>query len=169
MSQSGQYTLTSTALYVQTLTGDAGGAVGPAAGNINVLGGAGITVNGNPGTNTLTIVASGAGFTWTEVTGTSQALAVDNGYIVNNAALVTLTLPAAGAIGDSIQIIGKGAGGWKVAQNAGQTIHYSSLSSTTGVGGSLDSTHQRDCIELVCVTANTDWQVVDGVGNVTVT
>lgn len=43
---------------VQTLTGDVGGAVGSAAGNINLLGTAGtITVTGNPVTHTLTISA----------------------------------------------------------------------------------------------------------------
>lgn len=43
-----------------TLTGNSGGAVGPSAGNINVIGD-GITINvvGNPATNTLTISASG--------------------------------------------------------------------------------------------------------------
>jgi len=342
MSQSGQYTINSVSLFVQTLTGDAGGAVGPTAGNIDLVGAGGLTITGNPGTSTLTFTIGGAigssfvtdagtatpalgvlnvlgganinttgvgdtvtvildddvtlagslttgttvtagtgvsvttgdvtvvagdvivstgdvtltngnvtasngdvfagndleavgtvtlqsvtdgvviadgfgelssitgtdgqvvigstgaapvfatltagtgiaitnaagsvtinattgGFSWTEVVGTTQAMSVNGGYIANNAGLVTLTLPAVGVIGDSIQILGKGAGGWRVAQNAGQTIHYSSLSTTPGVGGRLDSTHQRDCIELVCVTANTDWQVVDGVGNITVT
>jgi len=46
--------------YVQTLTGNTGGAVGPAGGNINVVGdGSTITVAGNPGSNTLTISATG--------------------------------------------------------------------------------------------------------------
>lgn len=46
---------------VQTLTGNAGGAVGPdGAQNINVVGTGDITVTGNPGTNTLTISSSGA-------------------------------------------------------------------------------------------------------------
>lgn len=46
--------------YVQTLTGNTGGAVGPTAGNINVVGdGSTITVAGNPGTSTLTISLSG--------------------------------------------------------------------------------------------------------------
>lgn len=58
MSQQGMLTdSTSSSSDIETLTGDTGGAVGPdGAFNINILGGAGITVNGNPGTNTLTIV-----------------------------------------------------------------------------------------------------------------
>ena len=59
-----------------------------------------------------------AGITWTEVTGTSQAAAVDNGYICNNASLVTVTLPPTCAVGKLISIAGKGAGLWKIAQNA---------------------------------------------------
>lgn len=44
---------------VQTLTGNSGGAVSPTTNNINVLGGTGITVVGNPGTSTLTISTTG--------------------------------------------------------------------------------------------------------------
>jgi len=48
---------------LETLTGDTGGAVtSDAAGNINVVGGDTTTVSGNPGTNTLTINASTAGY-----------------------------------------------------------------------------------------------------------
>ena len=47
---------------VLTLTGNTGGAVSAAAGNINVVGdGTTATVVGNPGTNTLTISAIGGG------------------------------------------------------------------------------------------------------------
>ena len=40
---------------ILTITGDAGGAVGPdGSNNINILSGSGLTITGNPGTNTLT-------------------------------------------------------------------------------------------------------------------
>jgi len=46
----------------ETLTGDSGGPVGPdGSNNINILGGAGIDVSGNPGTNTLTVALTGGG------------------------------------------------------------------------------------------------------------
>ena len=51
---------------------------------------------------------------WTEVLGTSQACAIDNGYIANNAARVVFTLPATSVVGNVIRIAGKGAGGWRV-------------------------------------------------------
>ena len=105
---------------------------------------------------------------WNEVTGTSSAMAVSNGYIANNAGLVTLTLPATAALGSVIEVSGKGAGGWLIAQNSGQTIHFGNSTTTTGVGGSLASTLQYDTVKILCITANTTWVVLSNVGNLTV-
>lgn len=65
---------------------------------------------------------TGSGTIWVDVTGTAQQTASNTGYLADNPARVTLTLPAAPALGDIIQVTGVGAGGWKVAQNAGQSI-----------------------------------------------
>lgn len=44
---------------IETLTGNSGGAVGPdTSHNISIVGGSGVTVTGDPGTNTLTIDAA---------------------------------------------------------------------------------------------------------------
>jgi hypothetical protein len=60
MSQAGVKVTASSLGAVTTLTGNAGGAVGPSgAGNINVVGGNNITITGNPGTNTLTASVTG--------------------------------------------------------------------------------------------------------------
>jgi hypothetical protein len=106
--------------------------------------------------------------TWTEVTGTSQSMSVNQGYIANNAGLVTLTLPSTAAVGATVEVVGKGAGGWRIAQNAGQTIHVVSSNTTTGVGGSLSSTVRYDCVQLICTTADTDWVAKHSMGNLTV-
>ena len=148
----------------QLLIGDTGG-VSPVAATLTA--GSGVSIVNAAGS--ITISASSGGFTWNEVTGTSSALAAQNGYIANNAGLVTLTLPVTASIGDMFVITGKGAGGWRVAQNAGQTINFGSSSTTTGAGGRLDSTGQFDTIEIVCITANTDFNVIDSQGNITVT
>lgn len=103
-----------------------------------------------------------------EVTGTTQTLAVNTSYRVNNAALCTLTLPTTAAVDTVIRIVGVGAGGWRVAQNASQQIHFGNLSSTSGASGRLDSTHRRDVIELLCINANTEWQVIHAIGNIDV-
>lgn len=104
----------------------------------------------------------GGGMTWTEVTGTSQTASVNNGYILNNAGLVTLTLPSTAAVGDMVAVVGKGAGGWRVAQNSGQLIHIGVLTSTTGVTGHIDSNQQYDSIQLICIVANTTWALNGG-------
>lgn len=112
----------------------------------------------------LTAASSSGRMTWTEVTGTSQSASVNNGYIANNAALVTITLPDTAAVGDIVRVVGKGAGLWKIAQNASETINFGNQTTTSGTGGYIESYHRYDCIELVCITANTTWTVMSYVG-----
>jgi hypothetical protein len=128
--------------------------------------GTGVTIANGAGT--ITINASGGGLSWTDVTGTTQAMAVNSGYTADNAGLVTLTLPSTAAYGTAMAVVGKAAGGWKIAQNAGQTIHFGITSTTTGTGGSLASTNQYDVVYLLCTTANTDFVVTNSIGNITV-
>lgn len=108
------------------------------------------------------------GITWTEVTGTSQTAAINNGYITNNAGLVTVTLPSTAAVGSIVEVAGSGAGGWKVGQNASGVIHFGNLDTTTGTGGSLASTVRYDAVRLLCITANNGWIVLSSEGNITV-
>jgi hypothetical protein len=84
-------------------------------------------------------------------------MASNNGYILNNPSLLTATLPSSSSVGDIVWVVGKGVGGWRIAQNSGQMIHFGSQDTTAGVGGSLDSTNQYDAIQLLCTAANTDW------------
>lgn len=111
------------------------------------------------------------GFLWNNVTAASASMVAENGYQTNNAGVVTLTLPATASttFGDTIKIMGFGAGGWSIAQLAGQQIIVSSASSTVGVGGSVASTNRYDAIELVCSSTTGTWRAVSFVGNLTVT
>lgn len=146
----------------QLIIGNTGGT--PTAATLTA--GSGITITNGGGT--ITIASSSGTSTWTVVTGTSQAMAVDSGYISNNAGLVTLTLPSTAAVGSVIQVQGLGAGGWQIAQNASQLIHIGSQVTTTGVSGFLASTNQYDSITILCVVANTTWTVLGGAqGNIT--
>ena len=150
----------------QVLIGKSGGI--PAFATLTSNGG---TITFTAGPNSLNLEASGGGgtgITWNEVTGTSQSAAVNNGYICNNAGLVTVTLPGTAALGSVIRISGKGAGGWKLAQNAGQQINFGASASTSGATGYIASTLQYDAVEVLCITANTTWVVLSAVGNLTV-
>jgi hypothetical protein len=67
--------------------------------------------------------APGPGIIWVDVTGASVQAESNKGYLADNAASqVAITLPAAPAVGDIVQVSGLGACGWKAAQNAGQSI-----------------------------------------------
>ena len=129
--------------------------------------GTGFTVDEN-GVISVTGGSGGGGITWTEVTGTTQAASADNGYITNNESLVTVTLPSTCAVGKIISIAGKGAGLWKIAQNANQIIYFGDQNTTTGTSGYLAAQNRRDCIELICITADTEFQVRSVIGNITV-
>lgn len=143
------------------------GATGGTPQAASLTAGSGVTIT--PGVNSIMISATGGGITWNEVTLTSASMAVSNGYIANNVALVTLTLPALASFGDCIKVGGKGAGLFRIAQNAGQTIHIGNVATTTGVAGSLTAVEQYNSLELICITANTDWIVLQGLqGNFTV-
>jgi hypothetical protein len=105
----------------------------------------------------------------TEVVGTSASITKWGEFFANNASLVTLTLPTTAAQGDKYRIRGKGAGGWNIAQNAGQLIHFDGQVTATGTGGSIASAGQFSEITIECMTANTTFCVVAYVGNFTLT
>lgn len=123
-----------------------------------------LTSNGAAAAPSFQAPAAG-GMSWVNVTGTSASMAVGSGYIANNAGLVTLTLPATAAVGSVIAVQGNGAGGWTIAQNASQVIHFNAADSTAGVGGSVASSNRYDVIYLICSVANTDWVYTGGFGN----
>jgi len=121
------------------------------------------------GAGSITINAAGGGFTWTVVTGTTQSMAINNGYIANNAGQITFTLPATSAVGTMVAVTGENnATGWKIAQNSGNQIFFGTAATTAGTGGSLTSTNIYDTVFLLCTSANANWTVVGSVGNITV-
>lgn len=128
--------------------------------------GVGITVTNGAGAITLT--AAGGGLTAIDQLGAAVTMVAGNNYVADNAGLVTLTLPAVAAFGDTFRITGKGAGGWLMAQAIGQTCHAGNVATTAGVGGSIASSNQWDAIDIICVTANTTFSVNVRQGNVTV-
>ncbi len=155
-------------LYVCTTTGSASTAVWTNPVSTALIAGANISLTTNSSGTTINAVGA-TGITWTSVAGTTQAMAVESGYVTTNASLTTLTLPATAAFGTIIYISGFGAGGWKVAQNASQQINVGDLASTSGTSGFIASTNQFDSIALLCAVANTNWVSLTGPqGNITV-
>ena len=118
-------------------------------------------------TGSITISSTGVGsLVWNDVSGTSQAAVVNNGYIISNAGQTTVTIPATAAEGSVFAVAGKGAAGWILQMNTGQTCHFGN--SATSSAGSLTSTNQWDSVHIVCVTANTTFAVLAAQGNLTV-
>jgi len=101
------------------------------------------------------------GITWNNVTGTADTMIKDNAYLANNAGLVTLTLPVSINILDTFVISGAGAGGWKIAQRAGQQIIWDeggvngTNNTTSGATGYLASSDDYDHVELVAISSTT--------------
>lgn len=119
---------------------------------------------------TITIASTGGmGIGWNHITGTSVSMAVNSGYVADNAGLVTLTLPSTAAFGTLLYIKGKGAGGWTIAQgNPSQQVVVGSVTSTPGAAGSVSSTNQNDSLSLVCTVADTVWGNTAMIGNLTI-
>jgi hypothetical protein len=108
------------------------------------------------------------GIAWTRETSASVSAAINNGYINTNVGLTTITLPSTAALGTIIAVMGESSGGWKIAQNAGQNVQFGSVSTTSGITGSLASTNQYDVVYLVCRIADTTWSVSSVQGNLTI-
>jgi hypothetical protein len=131
--------------------------------------GTGISVTNAAGS--ITIAATSGGLAFVDVTGTTQSMAVNTTYLADNASLVTLTLPATAVQGSIIEVKGFAAGGWTIAQNAGQQIRFGSATATTsGTGGSLSSTNFNDGVKILAAVggASTVWTVTSSIGNISI-
>ena len=128
--------------------------------------GANITVTNGAGSITIASTASG-GISWNVITSDLNPMVVDNGYICNKAGLLSVTLPSTSSTGSVLRVTGMNTdAGWKIVQGAGQQIHFGDVSTTSGAGGYLASTLKRDSVELVCVVADTEWNVISSLGNI---
>jgi uncharacterized protein YraI len=127
--------------------------------------GTGITITN--GHNSITIATAGSSG-WVDQTTTPVTMTANTGYTSDDGVTpVVFTLPLTSAIGDFVEINGKGSGGYTISQAAGQQIHYGNQTTTLGATGTLSSSNQFDCVRLRCLTANTIWTVVSSVGNLT--
>ena len=112
-----------------------------------------------------TVLYSGGvgGFAWLNVSGTTQAAAINTGYICSNAGATTVTLPATAAQGSVVGVASANAGGFVFAANTGQTIKF--LGQTTTSGGSWTSAEQYDVMIALCIVADTTWMIIQAPGS----
>ena len=115
----------------------------------------------------VTVTGGGAYYVWNQVSAASQTLQTNNAYIPTGSTLTTFTLPVLANVGDHYIISGMGSGGWKLAQNASQSITIGVSTTTVGVTGYLASTKATDVVEVVCIGTN-QFNVISSFGNITV-
>lgn len=123
-----------------------------------------VTVNSSTGQLGVT---TGSFMTWQDISA-NQALVSNHGYVCTGGAALSLSLPATSALGDIIEVSLDGSTSWTITQGVGQQIRFGSSQTTSGAGGSLASTAQGDTIRMVCSVANTRWNVLSSIGNLTV-
>lgn len=142
------------------------GSTGNSPSVATITAGTGISISSGAGS--LTINGVGGGVTWSVIT-INQTAAVNNGYICNKAGTLALALPAASAVGDIIEVTGVNTAlGWQITQAAGQQVFFGLSSTTLGATGTITSSAVRDALRMVCITANTTWQVLSAVGSLTI-
>jgi len=106
-----------------------------------------------------------AGESWSQLV-SSRTIEADKCYISNGESRLVLSLPTTCAMGDKFRVVGKGVGGWKIGQNANQQIFFLDRETRKGVDGYIQSSHYRDCVEILCITANLEFQVISAVGTI---
>ena len=128
--------------------------------------GTGVGISGGPGTLTISVI--GGGISWQTTSANIANMSINNGYAcISPGGALTLGLPTTAGVGSIINVTLAGATSWQITQAAGQSIRLGSNITTVGAGGSLTSTAQGDSIEMVCVVANTGFQVLSAMGNIT--
>ena len=114
------------------------------------------------GSGSITVNAKGGALTYNANFG---SMTINNTYAPFT--LPGVTLPAISPVGSAITLVGNA--GFYVAQLAGQRIFFGSSATTLGIAGSLISSDPlADCVEMICLVANTTWYVKSSVGNIIV-
>jgi hypothetical protein len=136
-----------------TITADTGSAV-PAANNLNILGGPGVTTSGSGSTLTINSVV----FTNT----TATTLAVDNGYFATAAG--TYNMPATAAQGEVIEIVVDVAGVVVLDCPALNFIRIGNTLTSSG-GTATSSGLAGDSLKLRYRLSSLTWEAISVIGN----
>lgn len=150
---------------IQSLTGDSGGAILPDVnGNVDLLGGIGITTVGSG--NSITINGSLSGLDWTVDTTTPINVNVGEGHIANGGGQIVYNLPSSPLVGEGFAFLDLGGNGFQVQAGAGQSMR--SGNQVSAVAGSLTSTDIGDGIFFICVVASLTFLTYSSQGNFTI-
>ncbi len=98
--------------------------------------------------------------TWALAGAGPISVAVNRGYVVDDAGPTTFNLPATFAVGDIVEVVGTGAGGWVLVPNAGDAINFGSATPATT---SVTSANNNDTVRLVGIVADSTWAIVSSV------
>jgi hypothetical protein len=113
------------------------------------------------GNNTAIVAAMLTGIitTWVTITAASFQAAAGNGIVTNNTTTgVQVTLPPTFNVGDVVEILGEGAGGWTLVANTGQQIKFGDVA--TSIAGAIMSDIPNANILVKGLVANSVWTVV---------
>jgi len=107
-------------------------------------------------------------FTWSSTNINTQMVS-NHGYFVD--ANVTMTLPLVAGVGEIIEVAGQDVNGFTIAQNAvpAQFIIVPGGTTTMGALGSIEFTQGGSTCRLVCLIANTAWQLLSNEDSLIVT
>jgi len=150
----------STTVAIDTIHTPDGNTVVPVANNVNFLNGTGMNITG-AGDN---ITFNTTGTPWTDVTTTPYNLVINNAYTASAGGPVSFALPSVVPYGSMFSIINRN-NGFVITQGLGQQIHGGNQYTTSGAGGSLASTAVGDTVTLICTVANTEFFVLNTIGN----
>lgn len=92
----------------------------------------------------------------------------NHSYIMNNnSSRIIATLPSTAAVGQVIELIGRGSAGWSLEVGLNQTLRIGAETSTQSTG-KIQSNNRYDCITIKCVYTNLEWVATSAIGNLTV-
>lgn len=149
---------------IQSISGNGGTPILPdVSGNVNILGGVGITTSGSG--DTLTINTSFSHLAWSVDTTTPINVNISEGHIANGGAQIVYNMPAASVVGNEFAFLDLGGNGFQIQAQAGQIIRLGNQ--VTSSGGTLTSTAIGDVIWMVCVVENTTFLGYGSQGNLT--
>jgi hypothetical protein len=139
---------------VQTITGDAGGAISPSSGNFNVVGLSGSKTSGSG--STLTIKSP----PYADQAG-STTVTLNSGSLATNA--ITLTTPATAGLadGDLVELVATNSM-LIIQMNTGQVGHIGSAA--TSSGGTMTSSATGDSVSLRWQSSTSDWWATSVIG-----